>query len=52
MPEMVTLSVEVMKVIQEERLIFWEMTVSVTEREKKVNMNMCLILNGYQGTAA
>ena len=31
MPEMVTLSVEVMTVIQEERLIFWEMTVSVTE---------------------
>jgi hypothetical protein len=52
MPEMVTLSVEVMTVIQEERLIFWEMTVSVTERGKKVNMNMCLILNGYQDTAA
>ena len=34
-PEMVTLSVEGMTVIQEERLIFWEMTVSVTEREKK-----------------
>jgi len=34
MPEMVTLSVEAMTVIQE-RLIFWEMTVSVTEREKK-----------------
>jgi len=33
--EMVTLSVEAMTVIQEEGLIFWEMTVSVTERERK-----------------
>ena len=40
--------------IQEERLIFWEMTVSVKDRERKkeVSMNMCLILNGYRDTAA
>jgi hypothetical protein len=37
---------EAMKVIQEERLIFWEVTVSVTARKKKVNMNTSLILNG------
>jgi hypothetical protein len=35
MPEMVTLSVEAMTVNQEERLIFWEMTLSVTKRGKK-----------------
>jgi len=54
MPEMVPLSVEAMTVIHEERLIFLEMTVSVTntEREKEVNTNVCLILNGYQVTAA
>ena len=52
MPEMVTLSVEAMTVIQE-RLIFWEMTVCHGQsEEKKANMNMCLILNGYRDTAA
>ena len=35
MPEMVTPSVEAMTAIQYERLIFWEMTVSLTERERE-----------------
>ena len=38
------------RVIQEERSIFWEVIVSVIVR-KKVDMNMCVILNGYRDRA-
>ena len=37
---------EVLRAIQEERSVFWEMIISTVVR-RKVNMNACLILNGY-----
>ena len=39
---------EVLRAIQEERSVFWEMKISIFVR-RKVNMNACLILNGYWG---
>jgi hypothetical protein len=41
----------VYRVMQEERSILWEVTVSVIV-SKNVHMNMLLILNGYRDTAA
>jgi hypothetical protein len=49
-PPSFTIKVEVLniyRVIQEERLVFWEVIVPVLMR-KKVHMNMCLILNGAE----
>ena len=39
------------RVIQEERSVFWKVTVSRCKKKKRVHMNMCLIVNGYQDTA-
>jgi hypothetical protein len=38
------------RVIQDERLIFWEMIVYVIVG-KNVHMNMCLILDAYRNRA-
>ena len=48
----VTLSAHnpVYRVMQEERSVFWELTVSVVIR-KKFHMTICVILNGYRDGA-
>jgi hypothetical protein len=38
-------------VVQEERATFWKVIELMIVREKKVHMNMCLVLNGYRDRA-
>jgi hypothetical protein len=39
---------DIYRVIQEERSILWEVITWVIVRKKIVQMNMCIILNGYR----
>jgi hypothetical protein len=49
--EYLELEMDIYRVIQEEMSIFWEVILSVIMRLFEIDMNMCLILNGYRDRA-